>query len=284
VPEKPVALDRAKLDAARLVAVDKQPFLAAALYSLRPYSAPGLGTIGVDEKWRLYVDPDILRKWSVNQVAGVLLHEVGHVVRDHAGRAKSVLVSEDTKFQWNISGDAEINDDLIADGVTLPLNPVLPRTLGLPDGKAAEFYYSHLRQGHKLPQIKGCGPGATGIDADEAELERLFIPHNDGINLDEHGGLDSATADLVRAQVAEAVLAQVAIGSAPGNWSRWAESFRRPVIDWRKQLNSVVRSRLHSPGRADYTYSRLSRRRVAGVVLPGMHQPTPCVALILDTS
>ncbi|HEU5416369.1 MAG TPA: hypothetical protein VFV41_01675, partial [Streptosporangiaceae bacterium] len=113
-------LDTTRLAAARLRAAQAQPFLAMALYALTPVADPGRGTFGVDERWRLYIDPQQLGDWSVLEVAGVLLHEVGHMVRDHAGRARTVVVTDEpARLRWNLAADAEINDDLLAAAVTL---------------------------------------------------------------------------------------------------------------------------------------------------------------------
>ncbi len=285
-------LDTTKLNAARLVAADLQPFLSTALYSLRVIPAPGLGTFAVDERWRLYVDPTTLLRWSTQHVAGVLLHEVGHVIRDHAARARAAFVQDGEGHRWNVAADAEINDDLVHEGVQLPPVPVLPKRLGLASGKAAEFYFHQLVSRDVLPPDPGCGPGATGREADETELHRRFgvrSAHAEAgqgrVGEDHDDGIDAVTADLIRAQVADAILVHHrARGDAPGSWVRWAEALRNPVIDWRQQLRRVVRTQLSAPGRVNYSYRRLSRRRVPGVVLPGMVQPVPSVALILDTS
>ena len=63
-----VVLDAFKLAAARLRAAEHQPFLAVALYALVPIARPELGTFAIDERWRLYVDPDVLASWSVEEV------------------------------------------------------------------------------------------------------------------------------------------------------------------------------------------------------------------------
>jgi Putative metallopeptidase domain len=167
-------IDAVKLNAARLVAADLQPFLSMALYSLHVVPAPGLGTFAVDEKWRLYVDPTVLLRWSTPHVAGVLLHEVGHVIRDHGARARAVFVQESDRHRWNVAADAEINDDLVTEGVQLPPVPVLPHGLGLKPGLAAEFYFHALLSRSSLPKDPGCGPGATGNESQLADLERRF--------------------------------------------------------------------------------------------------------------
>ena len=44
----------------------------------------------------------------------------------------------------NIAADAEINDDLLTEGVRLPDDAITPASIGQPDGLLAEEYYAAL--------------------------------------------------------------------------------------------------------------------------------------------
>jgi predicted metal-dependent peptidase len=59
-----------------------------------------------------------------------------------------------------------------------------------------------------------------------------------------------------------------------------------PRVDWRAELNAVVRRKAAEvAGVRDYTYGRPSRRTVPGVILPAMRQPRPPVVYaVVDTS
>jgi predicted metal-dependent peptidase len=270
-----VRLDTNKLAAARLLAGERQPFLAVALYALTPIAAPGLGTFAVDDKWRLYIDPQTLSEWSVMEVAGVLMHEVGHVVRDHANRARESGVDETLRLAWNIAGDAEINDDLIADGLTLPKGVITPASLKLPRGKAAEYYFERIKGRAHLPECN-CGSGAHGVTDQLDELGTTIA------------GISEVEQQLLRRVVALAVVAHLAgraAGSHGGGWDRWAEAFLHPVIDWRKSLRAAIRRGLFSSaGRVDYSYSRPSRQQIPGLVLPSLMRPVPQIGIVVDTS
>lgn len=128
-----------ELQAARLRLVKKRPYLASAAWALQPVERPGLGTMAVDMWWRLYYDPAVTSRWTVEELAGVLYHEIAHLLRDHASRMKDF----DPRLA-NIAADAEINDDLIAEGICLPADPVTPATIGQPDNLLAEEYYAAL--------------------------------------------------------------------------------------------------------------------------------------------
>lgn len=89
---------------ARLVAAEWQPYLMHALFAVSPVAAEGLGTFAVDASWRLYLDPALLLgpdRWDSRTAAGVLLHEVGHLIRDHAGR-ESGLPLQRHHLAWNL--------------------------------------------------------------------------------------------------------------------------------------------------------------------------------------
>ena len=133
-----------KLAAARIKLIYHHPYLATAVFALHPVSRQGLGTLAVDAWWRLYYDEAAIQRWSVDEIAGVLYHEVLHLLRDHAGRARQMGAHPRL---WNHAADAEINDDILAEK-TLPLpdNPITPASLGQENGKLAEEYYAALAQ------------------------------------------------------------------------------------------------------------------------------------------
>lgn len=260
-----------------------QPFLALALYALTPIADSTQPTFSVDERWHLRVNPERLTEWSVLEVAGVLLHEVGHLVRDHTGRARTMNVyGEKLATLWNFAADAEINDDLVASGIELPGGVVTPAVLGEKAGMLAEYYYSHLRDGKPPPdlEIADCGAGCHGVSSDLSSAAGELIA--------EHPGLSEVEAMLLRKRTAEAIAVAVATsgaGSVAGGWARWAEALLRPQLDWRTLLGATVRSAVAAVrGNADYSYQRPSRRRVPRVVLPAMQRPVPRVAIVIDTS
>lgn len=130
------------LAAATLRLVISRPYLAVAACGLRRVPCPGIGTMGVDHHWRLYYDPATIAEWTVEELSGVIYHELCHLLREHPERAP---IAVDTQL-WNIAADAEINDGLRDEGVRLPGAPIYPATIGQPDGLLAEAYYRALEQ------------------------------------------------------------------------------------------------------------------------------------------
>jgi len=270
--------DHTKLAAARLRAATLQPFLAMALYALTPVPDKTTPTFSVDERWRLYVNPATLRQWTVPQVAGVLLHEVSHVVRDHAGRARTAMVADSQAARWwNLAADAEINDDLREARIELPEHPITPDRLGLPPFKVAEFYYARLAADPEPPAVEAdCGTGSHGYPGDSGP-GTTALP----------AGMSDVEALLLRRRIAQAIIHVPASlrGSVPGGWTRWADTCLRPQLDWRRLLAAKIRSSTAAvAGSADYSYAKPPRRRVPKVVLPSLRRPVPRVAVIIDTS
>ncbi len=277
---------------ARLVAAERMPYFMHALFAAAPVAAPGLGTFAVDRAWRLYLDPVLLRgagAWTASTAGAVLLHEVGHLLRDHAGRADA-LPQPHRHLEWNLSTDAEINDDLLAAGVPLPAGVVTPAAIGCPDGGLAEDYYATL-----TPPPGQCG--ATGGDdgghgcgsgAGSAPVPGELATH-DTQHIVSAPGIGPAEADMVRRRVAHDITTRATgqgRGSVPAGLDRWATHvLAPPTVAWDRVLRAAVRRAVADrAGRADYTYSRPSRRQVPGMVKPAMRGPTVVVTIVVDTS
>jgi predicted metal-dependent peptidase len=281
--------ERRLLVAARLVAVTQAPYLAHALFTVSSVAAEGLGTFAVDRGWRLYVDPVTLDDWGAQLAGGVLVHEVGHLLRAHAERADQ-LGSDYDHDRWNVATDASLNDDLLAAGIRLPDGVVTPSRLGLEDGGIEEVYYAQLADRHSATRSgatrsgtratdAGCGSGAGGPSSPwELPADDHSAP-----------GLGQADASMVRRQVAQAVreyTANHSRGTFPAGWQRWADAtLAGPQVPWRKVLASAVRRAIaHAAGCSDYTYRRPGRRRIPRVVTPALQRPLLTVAVVVDTS
>ena len=122
---------REKLAAAFVKARLMAPYFDAMLTGLVREERPGLGkslgfpfaTFAVTHDGVLLWEPEAVERWSVEQTAAVLLHEIGHLLRKHYDRSLAVGIDR-TNFaertMWNCAADAEINDDGIAGGWNLP--------------------------------------------------------------------------------------------------------------------------------------------------------------------
>ncbi|MFF7636864.1 VWA-like domain-containing protein [Kitasatospora sp. NPDC008050] len=280
LPRAPIALDREKLFAARLHAARVRPYLATALFALHTVESRRVPTMGVDRHWRCYVSPAFVARTPIAELAGVWVHEVSHLLRDHHGRSDRVarergLSGPGERLRMNIAADCEINDDAFGDGLAEPAGAVRPGTLGLPEGQLMEDYLRRFGLGPGTLDLAwlDCGSGADG-------LEREWELGPQGAH-----GLSEQERDAVRFRVAQGITGRP--GSAPKGWRRWAEEAFQPPQPWRELLGAAVRSATSGAGAGeDYTYGRPARRSAAlpGTVLPSLRRRPPRVSVVIDTS
>jgi predicted metal-dependent peptidase len=279
-PSAEETLDREKLFAARLQAARARPYLATALFALRPVASRLVPTMAVDTHWRCYVAPGFVDRTPVEELAGVWVHEVSHLLRDHHGRGDRVarereLTGRGERLRMNIAADFEINDDVFGDGLAEPLGAVRASSLGLPEGRLMEDYLRMFTLGPRTADLAwlDCGSGSDG-------LEREW-----DLGPDDAHGLGEQERDAVRFRVAQGIVGRP--GRAPKGWRRWADEVFHPPRPWRELLGAALRSATSGPGAGeDYTYGRPARRSagVPGVVLPSLRRRPPRVSVVIDTS
>lgn len=275
-----MTMDEEKLFAARLHAVRVRPYLATALFALHVVESSRVPTMAVDRYWRCYVSPTFVDRTPEAELAGVWVHEVSHLLRDHHGRSdrfavRNGLSGPGERLRMNIAADCEINDDVFGDGLAAPEGVVRAGLLRLSDGELMEDY---LRQFTLGPFTNGmawldCGSGADG-------LERDWDLGPDGAH-----GLTEQERDAVRFRVAQGITGDP--GLVPKGWRRWAEQAFHPPQPWRELLGAAVRAAASSSGAGeDYTYGRPARRSASlpGVILPSLRRRPPRVSVIIDTS
>ncbi|WP_051366670.1 vWA domain-containing protein [Hamadaea tsunoensis] len=278
-PTRTLTLDWDKLYTARLYAARVRPYLATALFALHVVEAPDVPTMGVDRYWRCYVSPAFVARTPVDELAGVWVHEVSHLLRDHHTRSDRYAAAHDQhspadRLRMNIAADCEINDDVYGEGLTRPAGAVLPSRLMLRDDELMEDYLRQFRLGRLTADWAwlDCGSGADGVD-------RPWDLGPDGAN-----GLSEQERDAVRFRVAQGINA--APGSAPESWKRWAEQAFHAPQPWRDLLGAAVRAASCAGSADDYSYGRPSRRSAGlpKVVLPSLRRKPPQVCVIIDTS
>ncbi len=283
-------LDMEKLLAARLHAVKVRPYLADALFALHVVEDRSVPTMAVDAHWRCYVSPGFVARTPVEELAGVWVHEVSHLLRDHHGRGERYARAHEEhgpgeggvppgegggRLRRNIAADFEINDDIYGDGLPQPEGAVLPSLLRLPDGLLMEEYLRTASMSGLAADLAwlDCGSGADG-------QVRPWELGPDGAH-----GLSRQQRDAVRFRVAEGIKGRP--GDAPEGWRRWADEAFHPPQPWRQLLGAAIRSAASAPGVGeDHSYRRPSRRSagVPGVLLPSLRRTPPRVCVVIDTS
>ncbi len=265
------------------------PYLAHALYALVPVATTTVPRMTVDERWRVYVNPDWLDGVSVPIVGAELAHVTWHLLSEHADRARDQDVDARTAHLWHCAADTAIAPTLGQDELTLP-SLATAASAACPAGLSAEEYYAIISG---LPVTSGLDAGDPGEDA--AELGVGCGSGADGLARGHELPADADVGVVDRAHAAE-IRRQVAIeydehcrvrGHEPGDALRWAWRVLEPTVDWQPVLSGAVRRAVGwAAGRGEQTYRRPSRRTgsVRGVVLPGQQRPLPRIAVVVDTS
>lgn len=305
---------RDKIAAARGLARKRLPYFSAALFTLMPRALPGMfkqvgAAMGVTPRGIMYYDPDVIEnEWDLEDVEFGLLHEIGHLLRDHAKRCEEFGYDKEL---WNLAGDAGINDDLVAAGCKplstdmLPAKIEHPKTKKpMPNGLPEEAYYDALRQRPKQPKQgggSGQGNGKGGSsrpghgNCGGASGNPIAGLPDDGTHTTANKGRSQVEIDRVKKAVAGAIkehVEQHGAGSVPGGWQVWSnQTLTPPQVRWQDKLRRAVRSGVaRVRGQVNFHYERPSRRQWAlgygagSPILPSMYAPVPRVGLFVDTS
>jgi len=311
-----------KLRAARARVSYLRPYFSHQIFSYILVEAPTCPSLGVDQYNRLYWSPTFVEQHSVDQLTVVLLHEIGHTLREHHRRARALGVTSLTAAVANVAQDSELNDDLrdeIAerkDLPPLPGSPFYPSTIGCKDNDVWEAYYTHLMDTATIATVcaRSGGQGEPPDDSDDGEPGGgsgsedgdqdgkliVVVQHDCGsgahgarrpweLGPDDGETVSDADQRDIRRLTAEAIAErQRTRGDVPGGWQEWADDILRPPqIPWDQELAGGLRWAVTDvSGKVFHSYRRPSRRQSAfpDVVMPVMRRPQPFVCLVGDTS
>lgn len=195
-----------KFAAARLLIREKVPYIRSALLGLVVVWVPGLGTMGVTYDGILMVDEEFVAQCTIEEVAGVLYHEVWHILRVHNERGEAMgCVTPQEKMIANYAGDAEINDDIIDAPFPLPTlidpmtgqegGPIMPKTFGAENGRLMEEYYRILRKQSQPQQETGTGDSSQGKDSGESGQAEVDSPSPGSDQSESDGGESSGESN-----------------------------------------------------------------------------------------
>lgn len=249
--------------------IKKYPYFARGFLAMTAIREDRCKTMGIDKYWRLYYNHEFLSELKSYFIPDIFAHELEHLLRNHHDRGKGKIPNI-----WNLATDAEINDDYDS----LPIDCILPSTLGCDAHLAAEDYYNKiLSSDDNIESLKGACSGGSGA-GNEQEWER--DPPDEKSLIDTDIMISDIAADIVSYH-----------NKHPGNVSDelvvWANAVRKgklPKISWQKIIGSKIRN--FTAGRSNYTWGKINRRQDSrdAFILPGLHRPIPDIAIIVDTS
>ena len=148
--------------------LQNEPFFAALSRRIHKHPTDSIPTAGVainkdTAQFEMYYNPEFMASLSDDHKLGVLMHEFYHIIFEHVtGR----LPPEGMNIMWNIATDLAINSHLIGKLPDMACIPAQDKFEDYPIGKAAEWYYSKLKNDDQFKpddgQDQGDGEGAEG--------------------------------------------------------------------------------------------------------------------------
>ena len=144
-----------RVNLARSDLIQSRRFYGVLVSHVEPVISRRFPTAATDGK-RHYWNPEFVMRLSQNELLGVQAHECEHDARHHGTRRGSR-----EPVEWNVSADYSINQDLIAEGFTLPKDALIdPRYAGM----ASEDIYRMRELDRQQPQ-----PEQPDADEDEGD-------------------------------------------------------------------------------------------------------------------
>ena len=258
---------RTKLTKARTRLLLSQPFFGSLALRMGLIENPDIETMATNGR-DVYFNPSFVDGLGMDELVGVLAHEVMHPACNHHTRRGSRYAE-----RWNIAADYAINPVLIDNGFTLPEGALLdPNYSGL----SAEAIYNRLPP----TQSGGGGGGQDGNCPDPGRCGGVMDAPGDNGN-PSPAELASAEAEWRQAVAQSATIAKNA-GKLPGDLARLVDEVLRPKADWREILRRFV----EMSAKQEYRWTPPNRRFVhQGVYLPSCRsEQMPPVAIAIDTS
>lgn len=167
----PTAEQELHLQAWRATALEKMPYMAALLFSMRPVNDPTVDTFAVDKHFRLYINFKNAIPKGPQFCAEALMHEGMHLLADHSLLSESTGVMPEEQRMWNYAGDCAINDDLRDAGCSLlAAHGVFAKSIGMDDYLTPMEYMSKLRElRDKSEAKKKAQQGQAGQDSNDED-------------------------------------------------------------------------------------------------------------------
>ena len=275
-----------KVSKARAGLILDAPFFGSLALRLTVKADPTCDTAWTDGT-SLGYSPAWIDQLPLDQVKGILCHEVLHCALEHIGRR-----GDRDADRWNMAADFAVNPVIEEAGFSLPETRLLDPAFA---GMSADAIYSALPDPGPSPDPAQQGQGqdsgqgqTTGTGQDTGQQ-----PGNDPGGCGEvrdatdAQGQPSAAAQAQagadwKVAVAQDAQQAKAMGQFPAGLARVVEEIVNPKVDWREVLRRFV----SDCARNDYRWFPPSRRHIwQGLYLPGIRsEELPPIVVAVDTS
>lgn len=262
-----------------------KPFWCAIYYGLKTDVRMGEGTAWTNGHQMVF-DAQFLETINDDQLMGLIMHELAHVVFMHHLRRK-----QREPFIWNMAADYVINWMLIEhDNLKMP-EGVLHDSEYADD--SAEIAYEKLIKQYPPPPPCGgigdpdkpCNGGQGGQPDPNAPEGQGWGDIRDGINEDGTPMTDDQKKEAeqeLAVRVRQAINTARKQGKMPGSLREKFERLLEPQYDWRSKLNEFLAERFP----VDFSWSTPNTRRMTPeTIFPGRDGIQYArVAIAIDTS
>lgn len=250
-----------KIAKARTHLMFDQPFFGSLALTLTMVEDSEIPTMCTDGK-RIRYNPEFVQLHSLDEVKGVIAHEVMHVALQHMLRR-----GEYDKELWNIATDYAINQIVVDSGMVIPECGLLDEQYR---GMSSETIYSRLLQDPPEKPPEGWNFG----EVEEATSD-------DGTALSEEEA--SQMAEEIQVAVLQAHQTAEAAGKVPAGVGDLIKEMSAPKVDWRDKLRAFIGG--DQPD--DYTWRRPNRKFFGtyGIYMPSVdHMGAGHIVVGVDTS
>jgi len=252
------------------------PFFAYLVMNLKISEREEVGSMGVDSKGNCYYNADFVDKITLEELEGVLTHEVLHIVFEHLTRGRNLECQD----LMNVACDMVINDLLVTNNIQLPRSKgkdainLIPynhscefmgvRVNNLNEKTAIQVYYELLKELENQGKIK-----YVGFD------KHIF---GEGKETKEE---TEANKEKWKRAVGEASAFARQKGDLPQGLSLVIDELLNEKVDWKQLLYKYITRTLPF----DYTYSRPSKKSIScGVYMPSILRESVEIVVSIDTS
>lgn len=256
------------IESARYTAMLACPYYRTALLRMPCRESTEVPFMGVSKQGVCYYNPSAVAGLPKKQAAGVLIHELEHLICRHWQRVGSRY-----PLPWNLATDATINERLKHYKLELPSGCVYCSSIpGSNPSMIAEEIYDLI----KIKKIDiTLVSGGSASDGQARPWESLS---DSGLSEVEQQAVISAVKEMAEQQASQRP------GSVPGGLLRElgvsvcgesrVERFLRELHGWESGIS----------GRDNPTWKRFPRRQLTGFIQPGRKATKPRLVICLDTS
>lgn len=251
-----------KMTKAKIQLILDYPFYASLVLSMQFIEDNSIPTACTDGKCIKY-NSKFMESLGINEVIGVLVHEVMHVVNLHHLRRGS----RDPK-KFNVAADYAINWIINQSNIVLPKDALLDSKYA---NKSAEEIYSSIPDDEFQSTLKSLGISGKGVPS-TGEFEDS--------NVTTESELQEET-QRVKMMISSAAHTAKQSGKLPAGLDRLIEDLIVPKVNWREVLARFITEKTTE----DYTWTK-PNRRYASVYLPSLENTDTIsrIVLIVDTS